>query len=1012
MKIAHRLILNVLMPTLFLGILTLVFQGINLNLKSSVEKLQNNALPEVEASKEMLQSLGKIQAATQEFLVELNELKENSGLSNSNMQESSESRIDELDELSRASRIIRENSDDFERQLIMAKKVNLNAIRNLQDSKEEKYAHQHEEEELKWLAEIEKEFYLYRHNLERYFVLARDNPEQAYNFLEDQLEPKIRNVLYPLIAQYHDDALEELETETQQVKNYIDKENLYVIMFAVFTIVSSMGMQMWISNSIYKPLRRLNHSISRGKKGILERIKIFDLNENNELAILAQKFNQMVEGLKQTTVCKSYLDQILASMVDSLIVISLDGTIHKVNRATCKLLGYEESELINQNMNLILPDEALSIEELILQEEIIDNQETTYLTKEGRKIPIAFSSSLLLKQENSSEEIVCLGRDITQKYMSEKILRESEQRYALAARAANDGLWDWNLISKEIYFSPRWKSLLGYGEEDLGNTPDEWFQRVHPDHFEQLSQAINSYLQNPLSHLEISYPMLHRDGSYHWMLCRGIAVKDEEGKVYRLTGSQTDITSSQLAEAKLRHQASYDGLTGLYNRSFFLDKLKNLFDLDRKGQGEMFAVLFLDLDGFKKINDSLGHLVGDELLIAFTRRLKECKRSEDTLARLGGDEFGILLENINEIGDATKIAERILRELQKPLSVQGREIFISASVGIAPSTHDYDQVGDFLRDADMAMYRAKKAGKARYKVFQPEMYLEAITTLELENDLRRAIEREEFQVFYQPIVKLSNRQIAGFEALVRWQHSEKGMVSPGKFIPLAEETGMILPLGCWVMEQACSQMRQWQEKYAVAQTMTISVNVSPVQLKQLELNNPNRATCFGKIQNIFEKTGLEPHYLKLEITESTIMESLERTSDLLQDIKAFGIKISMDDFGTGYSSLNYLHKLPLDTLKIDRSFVNELGVNSDKLSLTRTIVSLAQSLRMDVIAEGVETKEQQAILTELNCEYGQGYLFSKPVNNKDAEILIATTELLTKYRMNHTITQTNRYIQG
>ncbi len=744
--------------------------------------------------------------------------------------------------------------------------------------------------------------------------------------------------------------------------------------------------------TISRPISQLKKAASLVGKGKLN-VQVPEL-QRDELGVLAQTFNQMISGLKETTVSKSYLDKILSSMVDSLIVLTPDGTIKKVNPATSHLLGYQENELIGQSFKLISTDEALNIENLT-QTSILKNSEVIYLTKEEKKIPIAFSSSTIQNERGEIEDLVCLGRDISHKQQTEKALRESESRYALASRAANDGLWDWNLLSNQIYFSPRWKSLLGYEEQALGNTPDEWFKRVHPDHLEQLSEAIISYLQNPLSQLEISYPMLHRDGNYRWMLCRGIAVKNEQGKISRLTGSQTDITRSRLAEEKLRHQALYDGLTSLPNRSFFLEKLNKLFELRRKGQDERFAVLFLDLDGFKKINDSLGHLVGDELLIALTRRLKEFLRREDTLARLGGDEFAILVDSIHELSDTINLADRIFRELEKPLRVQGRELFVSVSIGIAPSTNNYDQVEDLLRDADTAMYRAKASGKARYTVFQPEMYLEALTTLELENDLRRAIEREEFRVFYQPIVKLTNRQIVGFEALVRWQHPEKGMVSPGKFIPIAEETGLIVPIGYWVMEQACSQMRQWQEKYEGAQTMTVSVNVSPVQLKQLEPNNPSN--CFEKIKNIVEKTGLESHCLKLEITESSIMESLERANSLIKQVKALGIKLSMDDFGTGYSSLNYLHHLPLDTLKIDRSFINELGINSDKLSLTRTIVNLAKSLRMDIIAEGVETTEQQTLLTELNCDYGQGYLFSKPVSSTDAEVLIATMEQLTKY---------------
>ncbi|MDJ0718661.1 MAG: EAL domain-containing protein [Prochloraceae cyanobacterium] len=689
-------------------------------------------------------------------------------------------------------------------------------------------------------------------------LLAENNSANERQLLSNQLDSFLHEEIYPLLEDYQRNfSLDQIE-KTEVITKYLDNNDLVLGVATGVALILSLGVGIYTARAISLPLKQLQKAASQVGKGKLN-VQLPE-TQDDEIGILAQTFNQMLSGLKETTVSKSYLDKILSSMVDSLIVVAPDGTIEKVNPATSNLLGYSESELIGKSLKLIWADEALDI-----QTSVPNFSEVTYLTKEGKKIPIAFSSSTLQNQRGEIEGLVCLGRDITEK---------------------------------------------------------------------------------------------------------------------------------KQAEEKLRYQANYDSLTGLPNRSFFLDKLKKLFELGRTtGQEEMFAVLFLDLDGFKKINDSLGHLVGDELLITFTRRLKECLRREDTLARLGGDEFAILVENIQQLRDAINVADRIFRELDKPFRLQRRELFISVSIGIAPSTNNYDQVENFLRDADTAMYHAKAAGKARYTVFQPQMYKDALTTLELENDLRRAIEHEEFQVFYQPIVKLTNRQIVGFEALVRWQHPEKGMVSPGKFIPLAEETGLIVPIGYWVMEQACRQMRQWQSQYEVAQNMTISVNLSPVQLNHSKHNDTSN--CLEKIKKILEKTGLESHYLKLEITETTIMESLNKTTSLLEQIKALGIKLSMDDFGTGYSSLNYLHHLPLDTLKIDRSFVNELGINSDKLSLTRTIVNLAQSLRMDVIAEGIETNEQQAILTKLNCENGQGYLFSKPVSSTDAEILITALANLT-----------------
>jgi len=1010
MKLYQKLFLNALVPSLFLVSLGILFYQKNLNIKSNTERKLSNSLVELKGSEEMNKSLQQIQTATQELLLEIQELKlrasddkldsqqleqeeEEEKERNEYQQELSQSdRNYDEEEISSASQNIRDNLSNFERHLKSVKEINFKEIKNYNHNNN--LENDNYEKKIKRLEIIEKEFYLYRNFLENYLLLARKNPRKAYIFLDRKLEPKMRNHLFPMVIKYHANALKELESETKLVRNSLEQENQYIISVSGLSFLAAVMIGGLISRSIYKPLERLNRSVSQGKKGQLEKIKVQDLNDRNELHVLAQKYNQMVETLQQTTVSKSYLDNILLSLTDSLIVIDLDGNINKINQATCDLLGYQENELIGQNIDLILTDKTTSLQNLILQKEI-NNYQITYHNKEGKKIPISFSSSLLFKEKNYPHAIVCLARDMTEKYLSEKALRESETRYALAARAANDGLWDWDFLSNEIYFSPRWKSLLGYESEAIDNKPEEWFKRVHPEDLDRISQAIISHLQNPIAPLEIRYQMQHKDNSYRWMLCRGIAVKDEKGKISRLTGSQTDITQSQIAQEKLRYQALYDGLTGLPNRSFFLDKLNQLFEQTKKDPQKRFAILFLDLDGFKKINDSLGHLAGDRLLSDFSQRCKQFLTNKATLARLGGDEFAILVENITGIEDATNLAEKLSLQLEKPFSLLERELFIRVSIGIAPWSNQYHQVEDLLRDADTAMYQAKANGKAHYVVFEPAMYFEAVNALDLEHDLHQGIEREEFEVFYQPIVKLSNGQIVGFEALTRWQHPIKGTISPNQFIPIAEETGLILEIGISILKQACYQMKQWQAKYEVARDLTISVNLSPLQLKPSPSNNSY--DCLESIQKIIEETGLKPHSLKLEITESAIIESIEITNSLLEQIKALGIKVSMDDFGTGYSSLNYLNRLPIDTLKIDRSFVRELSTDSKKLSLTQTIINLSHTLGMTVIAEGIETKDQQAILRELNCEYGQGYLFSKPISSTDAEILIATTQQITKH---------------
>lgn len=565
---------------------------------------------------------------------------------------------------------------------------------------------------------------------------------------------------------------------------------------------------------------------------------------------------------------------------------------------------------------------------------------------------------------------------------AEEALRESEERYALASRGANDGLWDWNLQRNQIHFSSRWKSMLGCEESEIGNSPEEWFNRVHAEDLARVKADIAAHLSGHTPHYENECRMLHKDGTYRWMLSRGLVVRDASGVASRMAGSQTDITEDKVA----------DGLTGLPNRVLFMDRLTRCISRAQRQPGYLFAVLFLDLDRFKVINDSLGHVVGDQLLIALARRLGHCLRSGDTVAhlggshtfaRLGGDEFTILLEDIKHVSDAIRVADRIQKELAPPFDLGGHEVFTTASIGIALSTTGCERPEDLLRDADTAMYRAKALGKARYEVFDTAMREQAIARLQLEMDLRRALERQEFRVYYQPILSLKTGQIVGFEALLRWQHSSRGLLPPEEFVPLAEETGLIVPIGQWVLKAACRQMQAWQPILPVASPFVMTVNVSSKQLMQRDLTE--------QIRQILAETGLNPRSLKLEITESVIMENAKSVKAALQELKALDICLGIDDFGTGYSSLSYLHRFPIDSLKIDRSFVGQMGADLESAAIVRTIITLAHHLGLDVIAEGLETTEQLARLSALECEYGQGCLFSKPVDGMVAGALLRTT---------------------
>jgi diguanylate cyclase (GGDEF)-like protein len=446
--------------------------------------------------------------------------------------------------------------------------------------------------------------------------------------------------------------------------------------------------------------------------------------------------------------------------------------------------------------------------------------------------------------------------------------------------------------------------------------------------------------------------------------------------------AELERTGTELHQSKehFRHAAFHDSLTGLPNRAFLTEKLKSTIERAEGQEGYQFAVLFLDLDRFKNINDSLGHTIGDQLLITIARRLENSIRETDMVARLGGDEFAILLEGIKTPAETIYMSERVEKELTAPFMLSGHEVFTTTSIGIALSTTGYQHPEDILRDADTAMYRAKASGKACYQVFDKDMHARAVNLLRLETDLRRAIEREEFLVYYQPIVALESGQVAGFEALARWQHPELGFIAPAEFISAAEDTRLIIPLGLWVLRQACRQMAQWHWQSPANRKLIISVNLSGKQFTQPDL--------VEQIKAILEETHLDPSCLKLEITESVVMEDAEAAIAMLVGMKALGVRLSIDDFGTGYSSLSYLHRFPVDTLKIDRSFVSQISVSGDNAEIVRTIKTLATNLGMEVVAEGVETLEQLRRLSELECEYGQGFLFSRAVDREEAGSLI------------------------
>lgn len=574
-------------------------------------------------------------------------------------------------------------------------------------------------------------------------------------------------------------------------------------------------------------------------------------------------------------------------------------------------------------------------------------------------------------------------------------LNQREELFRLISENAADMIALVDVSGKRLYNSPAYEKVLGYSAKELAVTSA--YQQIHPEDIPKVMAAAQEARITGVGH-RLEYRIRHKDG--HWLVLESTAsaIRNEKGEVEKLVIVNRDITERKYAEEKLKHNALHDGLTDLPNRTLFLDRLQRAFERAQRNPAYKFAVLFVDIDGFKVFNDTMGHSVGDEILIEIGHRLANCLRFEDTisrpaakpdesfqpseevLARLGGDEFTILVGSIQDPSDAMRVANRI-QDALGIFVVEGREVFISASIGIALSTTPRERAEELLRDADIAMYRAKTLGKSRCEFFDQEMHTRAVKLLKLENDLRRAVDEQDFRVHYQPIVRLETGAIIGFEALLRWRRSPDCLASPDTFIGVAETAGLIVPLGKWILREACQQAQRWQARYAHDPALSITVNVSPKQFAHPQL--------VSDIKEVLEDTGIDPRRLHLEITESVAMADPARTNEILWQLKDLGAGVCLDDFGTGHSSLSRLRRFPVDVLKIDRSFVSHMDSDAEARQIARLIIEFAHTVSLQVIAEGVETKAHIEHLRRLGCEFGQGYFFSKPVDPDGVERLLA-----------------------
>lgn len=706
---------------------------------------------------------------------------------------------------------------------------------------------------------------------------------------------------------------------------------------------------------------------------------------------------------------------IISFAPDAITVCDDDGVILFANPLTTNILGVSLSKIIGKYIWDFIPPEDISnikdilrevnsssktrgpikhqflhkdnycvtlqtfISRIKLEKEkncyILYSISNAYLNQPGEK------SISPLKDENGNiSHHIETGIDIMQSKLDEEKTVETTEKFALSLKVVNDGLWDWDFKTGKLYLSSRWKSMLGYTEDEVKDTVEDWFNLIHPDDIAELKNRIKSLDEGEATNFEYENRINHKKGNYLWVLTRGLAARDANGKVYRMAGSQTDISERKAIEFQLQHDALYDALTGLPNRILFMDRLDHAIKRAKRYEDYRFIVLFMNLDRFKIINDSLGHLAGDQLLIEVAQRVKGCLRDSDTLSRFGGDEFAMLIDDVKTKQDASFYVNRIQSQLTESFKLEGRNIFTSGSIGIALFNEKYESPDNMIRDADTAMYHAKSLGRSRYAIFDGTMHYMAIAMLEMETDLRLAIENHNLHVYFQPIISLNTGQIAGFESLIRWLHPQRGFISPAEFIPIAEEIGLIYNIGLFVLHEACRFLRTLQSQFYSRPPLSMSVNLSAVQFRRPELIN--------QIDLMVREYGLEPWSLKLEITESTIIEHAEYAKEMMTQLKAQSIHLSLDDFGTGYSSITNLHRYPIDTVKIDQSFVMKMCVDNESLEIVRSSINMAHNLKMDVVAEGVETAEQLRILRGMKCQFGQGYYFSRAIPQGEIKDLL------------------------
>ncbi|WP_432663877.1 EAL domain-containing protein [Wukongibacter baidiensis] len=775
--------------------------------------------------------------------------------------------------------------------------------------------------------------------------------------------------------------------------NYRAKIMLHVVLFSL------------LGGTIFVTLFYMEHKIVLKDRNI------------NDLTILQRNLREEIENRKIIEEDLSKLAAIIESSSDAILGLDLDGNIITWNAGAEKIYGYKEKEIKGKNVSQLIPENKLAetVETLdsVRCGKTVNYFETERIRKDKEEIHVSTTISPI---RDRNEEIIGfseIAKDITEHKIMEQdlqdsyeelsavyqqltateeelraqfdelqingeLLRKSEQRYELVISASLDGIYDWDIKNNDIYHSKSWKRMMDYGDdENVSNFYESWKNRIHPEDRERVLDELDRYLNREIEDFRIEYRIRKSGGTYIWAFDNGIAVWDKNGSPVRMAGTIKNINDRKRWEEKIYSMAYYDPLTNLPNRVLFEEKLNYALMASKENLGKG-AVFFIDLDNFKNINDTLGHEFGDNLIIKVGNELQSCVEEQGVVTRFGGDEFLILQSEISSSNDATDLANKILNIFNKPWIIGEHQIYTTASIGIAVFPEDGIDVNEILKNADTAMYKAKGSGKNKFQFFQRLMSFEILRKTEISNALRNALKNNEFELYYQPLLELKTGKIGSFEALIRWNHPEWGFVPPNEFIPIAEETGLIIPIGEWVLRTACKQNKEWKDRgYSYN---SIAVNVSAVQLQQRNF------LC--SIKEILEECNLEPQFLELEITESVLMKYIDWNIETLSGLQNMGVKIAIDDFGTGYSSLNYLKSLPIDSVKIDKSFIDGICMSANEESIVEGIILLAHKMQLEVVAEGVEVKEQLEILGEKRCDKIQGYYISKPYPAEEIEKLI------------------------